>query len=752
MHTFFINTSGMALDHYKEILEMQQETRKLVSLECPIDTWLDEEAGFKSCARRMGELIDSYKEINNDYNLIVYVDLIAYKPYTSLPFDKHQERYACVQALYALLTRYIRETLVRELYECGRDPQGVVIVFEENRRPQDGEGEYSEYFKQMQRAAVTSLMGLPSAEVMNETAKAHLAQYGTENVPAFAQRLCAAGCSELHKGLLSCYDDLWDTFLREMAASETAERPMQEFTDRVMEQYGKDGMEAHTVSFVTNRRAGAVNKQECAKRDLRLYFYLLDCVENNAVICPVSGDASGRDCRPTPFPSMDGKWEYVFAALKAKADVFRKKHRETVALKERFSDLKLAPELYEFDHERFGMDEFGVKNRELFVRDAEPEKDDTPRGTDGPVPLDTKKKEVVAEDKQAGQLFPREQFRPFNYFAENAGDEKFWNFRTEPEEFIRKATEVREHHLNYLKKLGVHVSEILSNYAGRSVENEPALLTKRRVSLAEEDFEDDGRGYRYRKGAAKETRTLKTVSGVANEAYTTVQREYLKFCAGRTVAVTDIEDQCNWFVTRIHQIADSLKKIAKIVLGLLIAIVVLYIPFVVIQWEAITENLATLLTAIGSFAVPLVLLYAVLLIVSIRQRKQYVLAWEKFKKKSDEVLRENGEAAQMYDRLLSVFVPSLRWVYEYKIDVEFYEDCCRTARAKIDHHEQKMHDRVVLLENICEDLELDEDAVLPQVADPLQTEVDYNVSFCSGKQNRAFYAVVERSLLDYLRK
>ena len=45
MHTFFINTSGKELGNYSEILEIQHETRRLVSLECPLTEWNDEEKG-----------------------------------------------------------------------------------------------------------------------------------------------------------------------------------------------------------------------------------------------------------------------------------------------------------------------------------------------------------------------------------------------------------------------------------------------------------------------------------------------------------------------------------------------------------------------------------------------------------------------------------------------------------------------------------------------------------------------------------
>ena len=137
------------------------------------------------------------------------------------------------------------------------------------------------------------------------------------------------------------------------------------------------------------------------------------------------------------------------------------------------------------------------------------------------------------------------------------------------------------------------------------------------------------------------------------------------------------------------------------------------------------------------------------------QRKKYRDTWKEFKEKSDEVLRENALAAEKYDRLLSVFVPTLRWVYEYKLDVEFYAECCKMARAKVGHHMQKLHDRVVAVGNIIEDLEVDPEVLerFGRGADiKAGNDLDYNLSFCTGNTNRAFYSIVDNAFLASILK
>ena len=238
---------------------------------------------------------------------------------------------------------------------------------------------------------------------------------------------------------------------------------------------------------------------------------------------------------------------------------------------------------------------------------------------------------------------------------------------------------------------------------------------------------------------------LEAVESVSDKAYRTMVDQYMEFCAGRSVAISDIEEQCNWFITRVYQIKESLRKLKLVAVGLLLAIIALYVPFFVIQFEAITENTLTLVTALGSFAVPLVLLYMIFAIISAAQKRRFGEAWNDFIQKSDEALEENRLAVQKYDQLLSTVVPALRWVYEYKLDVDYCVECCGVADAKIEHHRRKLRDRVTAIKNILSDLEYTDygreasDYGTKAVTD----SVDYNVSFCTGKKNRAFYSVID---------
>ena len=737
MHTFFINTSGKNLENYSNILEIQHETRRLVSLECPLTEWNNEEEGYKYCVHKMGELIDTYKNINNDFNLIFYIDLLSYDTYTSIPMNKHRERYACLKALRSILKHYIKCTFLEEMNDNGRYPQEVLLIFEENKLPSDGD-ETSEDGKNLIRKYTRAFLGIPAeSEEIDKIVN-------TEGLSPekFCEKIAGCTCSCLEKKILYKYLDQVDTFISETKIYDTSEKAVQLMIDRIIE--CSDDKTIESVTFATNRRAGVTNKQERTRRNLRLCAYISACVEDETVYDKTSLEENDAHCVKT-FSDFD--WDKVAVELATKALIYKRKYNETQRLNDNFSDMKLAPQLYEFDNQRFALDEYGKRGKTFDIVDVE-EKNDEEQETNNVkqgaiIPKGTKAIEI---NKVTGRsLFDKEEYPPFDYFGDDF-DESFSGSEMDSEQYIVLAQKLRQHHLDYLQALKLHVSDRLSNYAGRSTENTPALLRKRKVSLAEEDFDDQGRDYRYIKpGRTKETKTLKTVQMVSETAYTSALLEYMDFCAGRSVAVTDIEEQCNWFITRVGQIKRSLKKLKLVAIVLLFVIIALYTPFVALQWDGIIKNNMTIAVALLSVFIPIVLLYVVFAILSYIQHKKYREAWNEFKQKSDQVLEENRISAEKYDQLLSVYVPGLRWIYEYKLDVEFYTECCKMARAKIAHHSQKLHDRVVTVGDIMEDLEIDEmesEHAIRKAQINTDNEIDYNVSFCSGKKNRDFYSII----------
>jgi hypothetical protein len=118
-------------------------------------------------------------------------------------------------------------------------------------------------------------------------------------------------------------------------------------------------------------------------------------------------------------------------------------------------------------------------------------------------------------------------------------------------------------------------------------------------------------------------------------------------------------------------------------------------------------------------------------------------------KKSDEACEENRKIIASYDLMMTRYIPALRWIYEYVLDVDFHCDCCETARAKLAHHRDKLYELIESLGNFLEDLDYSGTQYMPMDTDHL---LDYNNAFCEGDLNRNFYSIIDKELLDMLQR
>ena len=293
------------------------------------------------------------------------------------------------------------------------------------------------------------------------------------------------------------------------------------------------------------------------------------------------------------------------------------------------------------------------------------------------------------------------------------------------------------------------MSQVLSNYAGRSADNDPALLKKRDISIPEVDYDPVPAVINYSETRTAESRSSKVVQDAATNGYATAQRDYFEFYASRSVSLTDVEEPCNWLINKVDEITESLRRIKTVFFVLLAAVAVLYVPYFVLQWDKIFDDFISLLTAICSVAGPFVLLAAAYLILRERQKLKYLKVWKAFKTKSQQILAENDDATQKYDKMLSACIPKLRWMYEYVTDVEFYRDCCEIARAKLEHHAFKQKAYAGAIGNVLEDLQHSSDLRGVSVeVDP--KEIDYGSAFCNGEKNCKFYSIITAEELNSL--
>ena len=717
MHTFFINTSKTEFKPYDVLFDIHLENKTLVTMQCPLGDWWDEEKGYRACVKTMGNMIDGYVELNNAFNVILYVDLTENAGYTAIPRDpmNQREREEYCEALQRIYRYLFLQSMTHDLIEEGREPKSVLIMFGVDKKHEHGgvvkdapapEGINSDLLKLLgiREDAAAEPAGSESGGKAAEPAD----EIGTKAEALYRELL------ELRKQALPA--GLNDEFLKDIllewcqtavqsGVQAASQRVVNLFRDTARENARRASL--YMVSAPYDYFAARSDKCIRAMSLLNIAIHLLKCVESNSIYEESADDANGK---PKPFITYNAK--EIVDLLRKKQTLFSQKEREIKKLKTQYTDLGLARTLYKFDHEKFGLKENGERT------------DAGVRGVKKPL-LETEDnfsdlcKEDEGAQKQGGSAGAQKQ----------GGSDDL-------EKLIKDANRLKQEHHDFLDKLKRTADTVLSHYAGRSSENNPAMLTTG--------------GYNYRADKKqREQATIETVKDSSETAYRSALREYMSFCARRAVARTEIDDQYDWFIAKIKRIAQSLKKLKAVSVILLVAMVVIYIPFLVIQAGDIVRNVATMMVAAVSVLVPLVLTALILAVVAASEKKQYGKAWAQFESRSKSAMAGNKNAVEEYNFFLFSVIPALRWVYDYKLDVDYYYDCCIVAKAKLEHHRKKLSEREMAIGNIIADL----DAGRGGESKPDGNgEIDYKKPFCTGEKNIAFYSVFTAKTLNSLRK
>lgn len=753
MHTFFINTSENKIDQYDDVFEVCRENRELISLDCPIAEWHNENGGYKALASEIGEIIDSYRDVGNEYNLILYVDLFRFNALRNIPRGENLEREQCILALKAVVRRYMRVTILDELEDRGRTPSEILVVFDENEYPEERDdidlepSPVEDYFMKY----FLSFIGLPSVKEITNIAKRHFTESVTPKAldsvkEAFLKEIIPEKKKELLAGLYEAYAVIVKDFLDMTSNEDGVAGNMKQLFNKVVDLRQEDLGHVHSVSFATNSIAAQSNQFVNARRAISLMIYILECCKYGIF---VAKDGDSRDRAIRPFPELDWKlledalWEKLAAVNDKLSDI---ENEDRVYSND---DMKLAPKLYKLYTERFGLDEYGGLLEKIELTPAATDSKDGDDSEDDDVfESNVNGKTIRYSKHRIFSIFTNEQFPSFRV-SRSFDDSGFDEWCKKPETLVEKAKELCRYHRHYLDELKVHVSRVLSNYSGRSHENRPALLKKRVVRENEETRYNYRRASGSRDTSDVDSRYQQEAEDFAETAYETVRQEFMKGGTARIVSATDVTKQAEWFCKRVEQITKSLKLLHLVAIGLLVGILAVYIPFAVIQWEAITESFLSLVTALGSVGVPLLILYTVYGVMCARQKKRYREVWDELMGTSKKALANNDVSVDLYDRMLAFLAPSLRWVYEYKLDVAFYDDCCKMAGSKRDHHKQKLRQRRETIENILQDLDSAED-IRRRSAVAVADEIDYNFPFCTGDKNPEFYSIIDNNMLEAL--
>lgn len=780
MHTFFINTSGQELNTLDEVFDIVRESRRLVTLDCPLATWMTRENGYERCVHRMGEIIDSYKDVTNDYNLVIYVDMIAFPEYNGIPMSEKAKRAAVVNAMEILLRRYINLTLCEYLDRIGRSPQQTLIIFEQNTLATDREAADAMHLAD----ELLPLSGMPDAgEITAALQKMQNDILGgtVSGEDATAEAVSAGILSLLEEegkpflpGLNTLFDDeravtaktLAAKVLNMNAGATISERDYQDtFCAQVRRDDETEAGDIYTTTFKTNRTAQMQTNEVYTKRVLALDLFILRCVYRESLTEPVPGTVDTRIGLTFTEPDWEGE---VVPHLQKKVYSYWAAFSHTSNLTGKFSALGMAPKLYLVDGEELGINEYGKPRKEAVTVDVDeeghivdPREDENERSEAFIFNLKRKRekkklhKESVLMEKEPTYTLP--EYVPFDSTRSmsSTGEPLISEFTptltTSADEYKDKAQKLRGAHLTYLDSLHAHVSKVLAHYSGRSVDNEAALLGRRRVSVGEIDYEAQTAETGYKTNKKGGEANVSAAEEMAQTGFINAQIEYFEYYASRMVALTDIAEQCNWFIDRVEQIKESLGKLKKVYFGLLATVCALYAPYLILQWHLITESLLSIAVGLCSTLGPLVLLSGVYLIVKNAQRFKYIKAWREFKEKSEEAIRANDEATRKYDGLLRTYIPKLRQLYDFLTDVTFYKECCKLATAKLEHHKgvQKRYHSAV--KDILEDLEhsSEMDGVKGK-AEELTKLIDLDCAYCASDKNKEFYSIFTEKDIEKL--
>lgn len=691
MNTFFINTSKKQWKEYGVLFDIDVESKKLVRMDCPLADWMDPEKGYKSCFRKMGEMIDGYVELNNAFDLIVYVDLLEVRSYAGIPKtdDREETRQTHASALKIAYRHLFQKTIVSALADSGRGPQEVLLMFgEEKPIRRDGAME-SKPSQEKISDCLRQYLRMPKRRTDTPPDRAQNADAPQDRVPdADAPQEAETFCfvpaytdDEIEKYRR---DDRVDLFIKDTEAN--AERA---------------GIKS--VGCPYDSRACAVNKCARAADRLNIVLHLLRCVFAGSIY---QKKENSEEKEPIPFCSLDAA--QMAARLGEREQAYAAKAEEVKQLKQKYSKLGLTPTLYAFDHDKFGLDKYG----------------------DVQTPLYEKSFLLNVKGKDA-----REEVNgPSWEIGKNA----------KAQDYLERAAKIREYDKNFLKGLNRYVRSTLSRYAGKSSENDEPLL-------ASGEYE-----YAKKSGAGREEETgaLEFTENVCEKAYDAVRTEYMQFSAARPLSVTDLEAPYERFKENVKRIEKSLRRIGYAAIILLVMTLVLYVPFFIIQFEAIFANVLTMSVALCSLLVPVLLLYLIFGAVALAEKKRFAKEWEKYRTVWEKAMKGNRRAISQYRQWLFTMVPALRWVYDYRSDVRYYAECCAVADAKIEHHRCKLEERIAALRNIRSDLEelaAHEYEVSGEkcgVAPDTAGGIEYGRPFCVGEKNRAFYAVIGQEFLE----
>ena len=729
-HTFFINASSGTFERYRNLLEMEVEKRTLLTPDMiddgkpsyPIGAWLDfdgEKRNYEHCADKIVEIINSDKNVGDHFNLLIYINLNEFEEYLCIAEQNVNEKVHCREALRRILRSFVYHTMYDTLEKHCCAPMETLLILDTGYEPFDIEVE-SERIHEMQ----CRLLGMDEAFFEN------YGKMGASEKNFEEMFLREKQKRSFWQGVREFYIDS----LKRLFCSYAPELSDPLLVGELLKPERSDcAKKVKTVLFEENRWAGG----RTAGTKIALYVYLLKCINAGTILR--SPDHNKGDGGVIAIPKVNtGALKTV---LKQKRSLYEREYKRFYldgSCEEMKADFQ--SKIENISYSRYGLNQYGT-------RACQPPK---PILEISKVSSEMKKymEEHIQQDEETDEYEKPSKKKKIK--GPKVGSDA---------ELIAKADDIKSNHENFPNFLKTNVNVLLSDYAQGSPLNE-ARLPKRKPNekhylLTEEKKPSETEETERKSAMQEEDPEIEDVRTFSREAYRTAKEEYLKENRVPCISETIINDQYEWVKKRAREIAESIRNIRRAAALVCALLCCAYLPFFIIQWNRISENLFTLGGALITAAIPFVILIGVMGYLIGKQQEEYTKAYLIFLGNVEKSVRTNKTAWNGYISLLEKEIPSLRYLYEYKSDVDCAFQYYRVELGKCQHHRNMLARRKETIANILEDLndvpeatgEFYDYAAGSDKEDKNALRVDYKQAYSCGR-NAEIYSILTQKDIE----
>lgn len=780
MHTVFINTTERIIDIHPgfgndggsglDLLNCELELKKLKYVHCPLKNWNDERVGYKNAVREVSIYIDTYSNVGNDFNLIVYADLREVARYMGLSLENDDA--PIKGAIRATYTEMVTNLFTKTVYQCFVDAQRApaskfLLILEQPdyRMPEyimQVNGMQPSLFTQARKEVVLNLLGfVPYKEFVNKAAE--LREAGKSDSFDVLMSKNSPGANFSFKEV---YAKEIQTFIKGIVLEETViDHMIIDFCDTITNTFNSECLNYVGVSeYYTNRSVLNTNLSVNKKSNFLLQCFIWDCVNTNTLF-NVEKEQDTEVKVPKKIPNVsDEQWEDICTLLATKKKKLTLLRAQLDNDRTGYVNAGLVPPIYTVNYKKFGLDENGralVKTKERSPDPADTKKKDKKRkkrnkGTDPELDGEIEKKRIESEAKEQCEAAWIDG-KNYDFFVD-ATDQNAPEVPTPTniDEYITSAENLETSAKSIDVVLRNRLNGNMSHYSAPSDNNKTPILKRRKVCSEDDNlsYAQNDYGYAVRDGSGNPqiNDDLGSVSDEnVMEAYNNVMIGYLDYDTSRGIEITDIKDESEKFKNKVKEIKASMaqrKKICGIAAATFGAL--FGIPLLASQWVNVFANIFTPMIALSSAVIPAISIGIGYQLAKDKQNRDLEDAWEELKDAYNKANEANHKSIRSYDDLMTRYIPSLKYIYEYVIDFDFHNDCFKTLRSRVSHHKSVLKKTGDSIEAFLRHLDFNDNGIAP----PTLKEEDYVDSSISPYEgdNYARYSIIDKDIINAIYK